>query len=246
VMAAIDEVAGDGAVGRDGEAANFFFASFVHRRRHNASEVARFSLDASKARQTAVLRRCAGVFRKRDLRLKEAIRRHLAAATAAEQMRLRPQFIEILSLKRFKGSCAFLTTNWDVLLENRMRAVGDTNPRVGHLHGCVEGNAGRLLLPSEGQREPYHTVEEADAIARAELSHWKVLNAAKTIIIYGLSLSPLDAELGLTLRMALDDPKQRPSRIIVMNLASEVDRIARRVRMLTEGTTCVVSTEVLG
>jgi hypothetical protein len=258
VMAAIDEVAGTGTVGHDVRAANFFFASLVHRRRHCQSMIdlprsemeARFGKDSAKLKRIKsrikTLRATGAELRKRDLRLKRAIAKHLMAATKSGVMRLRDKFREVARQKRFAGSVAFLTTNWDMLLEGGLRAGGDSNPRVGHLHGSIEDDPSRLLLPSETVEERYHSPEDRKEVGDAKMSRWKFFNVAKTIVVYGLSFSPLDAELGLTLSMGLENAKVKRGQIIVMNVAGEVDRIARRMRMLTLATNWSVTTEVVG
>ena len=103
-----------------------------------------------------------------------------------------------------------ITTNWDSTIIN---SIGNRNDTI-FLHGCTSDT---LFLPSETIEESYRQR------AKLEIPYGKVTGMAiswlqgygKRIVIYGLSLSPLDVELGLIIADSFSDTSNPKSIIIV-------------------------------
>ncbi len=91
----------------------------------------------------------------------------------------------------------FFTTNWDNVAENRAKkAFGRLRIDIPafHIHGdCKSGNS--LYLPSEVSMEAYRTKNEQRLLVGKHIGMIKALQEAKRLILFGVSLSPLDAEL---------------------------------------------------
>ena len=92
----------------------------------------------------------------------------------------------------------FVTTNWDRVIEQAIvRSLMPTHVveiPAFHLHGTCE-SADSLYLPSEESVEPYREDGIARELLGRHLGVIEALNASTRLIIYGLSLSPLDTEL---------------------------------------------------
>ncbi len=235
VCAAIDEVSPHSGVGNDPDAANFWFSQFVQRRRLLATinkmtdEQLSAQMGSNDPQRTASVRRLTKEkmddLRDDDARLKSTIARNLKN----DSVTLRMDFRRAASA--FKGSAAFVTTNWDLAIERALKEVGIDPKVVVHLHGHVD-EPKWMLLPSELPEEPYRSPAEVAQMAKYQ-RRWAFFNAAKRIVVYGLSLSPLDASVAHALGMGLDEPKSGSAgEIIVMNCGKEeTARVAKRVRM---------------
>ncbi len=166
------------------------------------------------------------------MELKQAIANHIRRAMDSGDMALSPDFICHAADKRWSGPTAYITTNWDRLLERAINSTGHEGSRVWHLHGHVD-DPRHMLLPSEAPEEPYRTKKEEMQVASSQ-RQWEAFSHAKRIVIYGLSLSPLDASLAQTIGVGLDNPDgTRIEEIYVMNCGpDEVQRVAKRVRIL--------------
>lgn len=112
-------------------------------------------------------------------------------------MRVRDKFGH--ALHRWGQGCTCVaTTNWDLLFEPYF-SKGQIN-QIIYVHGNVK-YPDTLYLPTESIVEPYrpYTAESRlhGAIAGKLMS---ILQDTNQLVIYGLSLSPLDVELGLVIR----------------------------------------------
>jgi len=234
VLAAINEL--EPTIGNDTDAANFWFSRIIQVWRLTAhvgratdkdlmlqgiekKAIPKFRRDAAKQGKDN---------RKLYYELKQAIANHIHRAMDSGEMALSPEFIRRAADDRWRGLTAYVTTNWDLLLDRAFGSRGD----VHHLHGHVD-NWKRMLLPSEAPEEPYRTKREEMQIASSQ-RQWEGISQAKRIVIYGLSLSPLDASLAHTIGMGLDNPAgSAVEEIYIMNCGpDEVRRVAKRVRML--------------
>jgi hypothetical protein len=146
--------------------------------------------------------------------LKRNIALEIEASTRVGEIRLRADFEAIR--ERFLGGVmesTFVTTNWDDTLQPHAE-------RVIHLHGSVQ-DAATLYLPSEGIEEPYRG-EDRTYLADAARDVISAIEAADTVLVWGLSLSPLDAELGVVLAESAVLPAaaggQRPSEAVRVGL----------------------------
>ncbi len=92
-----------------------------------------------------------------------------------------------------------VTTNWDTVVPTALSRIvnrtmkGIIRPR--HIPGSIEDEA-TLYLPTEMTKEPYRSKAEEQRHGQNYGSVWRGLEGAHRAIVYGLSLSPLDADLG--------------------------------------------------
>jgi hypothetical protein len=168
---------------------------------------------------------------RQDLRLRENIAAHIRVAAEQEFYGLRRAVVPFLHDERWGTNRLFLTTNWDRVLENDL-ALGPES--VVHIHGDVQAPS-TLYLPTETSTEPYRTDEGNARLASFTRSAVQVIQGARQVCIYGLSLSPLDAELNVVLGVGLEPRSGPPVPIYVCNLRSELTETMWRVRAALDG-----------
>lgn len=143
------------------------------------------------------------------------------------------------NLKKFafndsKNSVGLISTNWDTVIDDDvddlLKQSGGQTLKCFHIHGSVEFPE-HLYLPSETTQENYRSDTENKKFGLG-LNHDKTiqfLEQATQILIYGLSLDPLDAELSQILggaSFANNDLHE----IIIVN--PDYERIKNRVKAL--------------
>ncbi len=200
---------------------NFHLARWVAQQR-TFWRLAHDPLEPKRAKAAAVYELIDGIEKK----FKAAMSDELLRATQAGALRLRPEFIEMFKRLPREGSVAFVTANWDTVLENWVRTWTE-KPLVQYLHGSVAA-PNLMLLPGENIHEDYRPREERKQLD-AMLNKWGYFDRARRIIIYGLSLSPLDAELSILLGMGFAD--SIGGEIWIVNPA-EGKTVQRRVQTL--------------
>ena len=127
--------------------------------------------------------------------LTSGIKNELLQATADRTIKLRPE-VEAIVDKYLPNGGPILTTNWDHLLESLVESKNSKPIEVFHLHGQV--TEGDLYLPAETTEEDSYLDDDSLKRRRdATGGAMGVLGDAERLVIYGLSLSPLDAELGV-------------------------------------------------
>lgn len=205
------------------DAANCIFARFVYLLRWYASspmEVAKDHLAALKG-QLAEMR--------------SAICEELKTAQKQGELVVRPEFEAIVDSMLVARRMTFMlvTTNWDTVvpeaLGRHLNRTMDGTVIPLHIHGS-SANPDTLYLPTEVTQEPYRTHEEDQAIGGLHGSIWRGLEGARRVIVYGLSLSPLDAELGQTLAAGWSNPNLREIRVV----APDHEVVAHRVNLLLD------------
>lgn len=94
-----------------------------------------------------------------------------------------------------------VSTNWDTVVEDSINTIpkikemfGNRKLFAAHLHG-VYLDPNTVYLPTEMVEEPYRTNDERQILGAMHASVMQATVIAQTIIFYGLSISPLDAEL---------------------------------------------------
>lgn len=113
-----------------------------------------------------------------------------------------------------------VTTNWDTVIDEETdRWVKEKyqdieSAKVFHIHGSTEIHE-HLYLPSETSMENYRSDAENNKIGLAHAGTFEFLLEANSIILYGLSLDPLDAELSLLLSGAFASSKTIREVIII-------------------------------
>lgn len=124
-----------------------------------------------------------------------------------------------------------VTTNWDTVVPDALakrlgpRWTGTFRPL--HIHGSI-ADSETLYLPTEVTKEPYRSEAEDQEIGGLHGSIMRGLESASRCIVYGLSLSPLDAELNQTLAAGWDNSVLTEIVIVAPNH----DIVAQRVRLL--------------
>lgn len=138
-------------------------------------------------------------------------------------LKARKEFEAILNKFVFENPSnlfGFVSTNWDTVIDTEAdRLVKQKYPnikevKVFHIHGSIHSFE-HLYLPSETSMENYRTEEENYNLGYAHFATYDFLVEANSIIFYGLSLDPLDAELSLLLNGALKQSKTIREVIII-------------------------------
>lgn len=170
--------------------------------------------------------------------LKSRIAQELSEAQNAGELAVRPQLYDVIDhflvLDRNKNASFMLVnTNWDTVADEATRSHlnkthdGELYPL--HIHGSVDDH--RLLyLPSELTKEPYRTHDEEQQIGGIHGSIMRGLEDASRVVIYGLSLSPLDAELLQTLAAGFSNDNLAEIHVVV----PDHKLVAGRVRLLLD------------
>src|ERR1700754_1035042 len=144
--------------------------------------------------------------------LKELICEQLKKAQEFGIIRPREEFAKVLYKFAFNNpntKFGLVSTNWDTVIDieaDRLvkQAYKDIeSSKCFHLHGSVESPNG-LYLPSEMGHENYRTEEENDLFGFNHYATLKFLREANQILLYGISLDPLDAELSQILNSAFE------------------------------------------
>ena len=171
-------------------------------------------------------------------RVVAAIRHRLTAAQKRGSIRLRDDFKE--TWNRAVGDdpgptdLTVLTTNWDEVFINRMVATwqGGVRPELLHLHGGLKPAAGTLLLPAETAIEPYRPQDspEAQELLKRRQVLADCIEEADVLVLWGIGLSPLDAELMQAIQKGLYAGDLRPRVIRIVN--PEHRQVARRLMAL--------------
>jgi hypothetical protein len=224
VVAAIKEVYGAGTVNSPSDA-NFLFAQHVYELNLPSAFQQRGHADTAEVAQVQAQAK------DKDRRLKVAIAKHLKQATASGKIKLRQRFKEALREPRFSGSRLFLTANWDLVLENEFPSKSKS---IIHIHGDV-AKPDHLFLPTEITPAGYRTEEEHAVMGKSVSWLWQLVAVAKRICIYGLSLSPLDAELAFTIGVGLRENRDLERHIILFAHKNDITVVEERIKLLSGG-----------
>ena len=161
-------------------------------------------------------------------RLKEEIVTSLRQAVAKGDLRLRPKFLKVAKDPDW-GETVFLTTNWDTSIKN---ALPDADVR--YIHGNVSDPA-TLYLPSDYAFDPSHPESTRNDMLVAQHECIETLWEASTIVIYGLSLDPLDGELAAicaTGFQAKVSGEEKLNKIVIYDVPEKKQILTDRVRWL--------------
>ena len=165
--------------------------------------------------------------------IKKDICHELRRSQAQAEMRVRDEFEAVLDTTLFRYSSTFMlvSTNWDTVfcdaLSRYANRTMDGVLRPLHVHGSV-ANPHTLYLPTEITKEPYRSRSEEQQIGGIHGRIWRGLEDAHRVVIYGLSLSPLDAELSQTLAAGFDNDVLED----VIVVTPEHALVAHRVNLL--------------
>lgn len=152
-------------------------------------------------------------------------------------LKARKEFKQILTKFVFtdpNNMFGLVSTNWDTSIDKeadkivRQVYVSLRNAKCFHIHGSID-NPEYLYLPSETSQERYRTKEDNE---RHGLNHYltlEFLKEANLIILYGVSLDPLDAELSQILNSTFTNNKNLRELVIVN---PDFKRVRNRVKAL--------------
>ncbi len=169
--------------------------------------------------------------------MKDVICDALKLAQQKDILKPRKVFTSILDtfvLSNPTNLFGIVTTNWDTVIDAEAdRWVKEKyhdieSAKVFHIHGSIAAHE-HLYLPSETSMENYRSDAENDKIGLAHAGTFKFLLEANSIILYGLSLDPLDAELSLLLSGAFAGSKTIRE-VIIINPNYQLVR--KRVKIL--------------
>lgn len=222
IIAAIQEHQPQAAV-QDGPQANHYLTWWVYGQRLRALRTKKGGLSAETKAQQKQLKDA-------DRQLRRKIAEHLSRATTERTYRLRRRFLEVVEHSRWRGSAGvlYLTTNWDNLLEV---TKGLSSKSVVHIHGDVTA-PDCIYLPSETSHEAHRSRETNVRIGLLTGTAWQVIRDTRQLCIYGLSLSPLDAELSWIVQVGVEAHTRESLRIHLFDLRAELTRLEWRVRLL--------------
>lgn len=135
---------------------------------------------------------------------KEQICEQIHIAQENSELKIRDTFWKILDQITISNPYRLLvvSTNWDTVADdainsyNPIKLLFNNNDRilVAHIHG-IYNDPTNIYLPSEAIEEPYRADIERKFLGAMHSSAMQHLINAEVLILYGLSVSPLDAEL---------------------------------------------------
>lgn len=169
--------------------------------------------------------------------LKEIICNQIKIAQKNGSIRPREEFAKILEKFVFRDMSnmfGLVSTNWDTVIDDKADEIVGLvyddidSAKCFHIHGSSD-LPNKLYLPSETTHENYRSDEENKALG---LNHYLTLNFLKDanqIILYGISIDPLDAELSQILNSAFTS-ENNLQEVIIIN--PEYDKIRNRVKLL--------------
>ena len=164
------------------------------------------------------------------------IRTEVRAAQEAGELRVRPEFDAIIErfLVKRRTPFAVINTNWDSTIEDALTArFGKRHGSIvgaSHLHGSVRSDD-PLYLPTELTREAYRSTDEHNRFGGLHVGAMQALECARHVVLYGLSLSPLDAELSQTIESGWNGSSLLES-VDIIDLDHEL--VAHRVNLLVD------------
>jgi hypothetical protein len=135
--------------------------------------------------------------------LKSIICGQIKQAQEAGILEPRTEFSDVLKKFVFNDPnymFGIISTNWDTTIDREAdRIVKNVyvdveSAKCFHIHGNVD-NPHQIYLPSEMSQENYRSDDENRRLGTDIFLTMDFLMQAKQIILYGLSLDPLDAEL---------------------------------------------------
>lgn len=169
---------------------------------------------------------------------KSHIIKELKKAEKRGEIRARPSLEPLIEelLIPYGLDFVLITTNWDTVIEKSIektikKILHGIKVRFGivHLHGSV-AKLNTMYLPSEITKEPYRLRKDEQSIGSIHGTVWSTLESAHRVIIYGLSIDPLDAELSQTLAAGWSNPNLEE--ILIVDPNHEV--VAHRVNLLLD------------
>lgn len=195
---------------RNADAANVYFATLVHRLRWLKAMTLKFEI-ADKYRITY------------DRAFDEALQEYSEVTTAIaaaiqgwDGNKLRPEAKIIRERLLYREyPFAVVTTNWDFSTQEFLEGeYHDRCTGIDYLHGTYSVG---LYLPGEVIDEPYRGPDNRSEFFTSAYGTVHLLRDASRLIVYGLRVSPLDAELGFLLQAAARQRKSPFGEVVVVD-----------------------------
>lgn len=120
-----------------------------------------------------------------------------------------------------------INMNWDTVVDNALNVHYNSKVDVIHLHGDIYN--GKLYFPSEIVREKYREEEDIEEFGELHRRTITSIEGSKRIILYGVSLDPLDAELLTTIWAGI---KGELKDVIVVSQERDLKTIVNRVKLV--------------
>lgn len=152
--------------------------------------------------------------------LKGLICHKIDKAQEAGILKPRKEFVDIFNKFALNNMFGFVSTNWDTVIDKEAdrlvkQAYKDIDSaKCFHIHGSIE-DPNDLYLPSETTLENYRSDKENEKFGLNHYVTMQFLNDAHQILLYGLSLDPLDAELSQLLNSVFSTSKILKEVIII-------------------------------
>jgi hypothetical protein len=145
--------------------------------------------------------------------VKGRICEHLRSAHERGELGVREQFDQVIlgHYSPTRPQIAIVTTNWDRSVEFAVRKLDPTVP-VHYLHGHPD-EPRSIYFPSETADEPYHK-DERQGLRELHGQLIHAINEADALVVYGLSLSALDAELSMIISAGTKDGRLRRIHVV--------------------------------
>lgn len=169
--------------------------------------------------------------------MKEVIGDSLKQAQKAGILKPRKEFKDILDNFVFvnpNNLFGFVSTNWDTVIDAeadrlvKEQYIDIESAKVFHIHGSIEEHE-HLYLPSETSMENYRSDNENHKVGYDHFTTCQFMSEANVMILYGISLDPLDAELNLLLSGAFTKGNSIKE-VIIIN--PDYQKIRKRVKLL--------------
>lgn len=196
----------------DAELANLYMATLVQRLRW-LHGIVRKTEGKFRARYQALLRDCLAEYRDTTASIGSALR------AQAGMLHVRPEgpliVKRLLDTPAQDAPFAIITTNWDFSIAALQDRGTRESAGINYLHGTYEVG---MYLPGEVLDEPYRSEDNRSEFGSAMFETVHIVRDAQRLVVYGLSFSPLDAELGFLLYSAAQQ-RQRPfDEVVVVDL----------------------------
>jgi hypothetical protein len=195
---------------RSPHAANVYFATLVHRLRWLKAMTVKPGI-AEAHRRTYV-----HALEEALTELREVTTGIAASLRAWDGNKLRPEARIIRERLLYREHrFAVVSTNWDFSADEFLE--GEWHDRccgIHYLHGTYSVG---LYLPGEVIDEPYRGLDNRSEFFMSALGTVHKLRDASRLVVYGLSISPLDAELGFLLQAAARQRKQQFAEVFVVD-----------------------------
>ena len=160
--------------------------------------------------------------------VKIAIADYLQVAQDNGEIREMEELKEILD--RFvslnESPFVLINTNWDTVVDLAIENYLKVDIPKIHIHGSIDYSSS-LYLPSEVVEESYREKDEVNLFGDCTVRALEVLQQTKRLILYGISLDPLDAELQIILSYGITEMLQE-----VIIIDPDYEKVAPRMRLL--------------